>query len=108
MVELAEIPEIRWIFSQTYFEGCDRADSTFIGTRERWDESRRALSILTGAELEPMAVNVTPRSRQFLPVSLPERIELRRLLDEQIDFYRQWRDPGGRSEDQRVLQQLAA
>lgn len=108
VVELAKIPEIRWIFSRSYFEGCDREDFTFVGTQERWDESRRALSILTGAELEPMAVNVTPRSRQSLPVSLPERIELRRLLAEQIDFYREWTDPGGRSEDQRVIQQLAA
>ena len=90
LLETAEIPQLRWLMSRTYFGDYDMRRFDVIGTYERRAAFMAAVSDLIGKPLSPdVKVNVTPPSEARGDAENDARLQtrLRTLLQDDIRFH---------------------
>lgn len=91
--ELARIPLLRRLMSETYFGGVDMRQFTLIGRHEDRRQVLQRLANLVGRELPPdERRNVTgpQASLQDMLVDAPLRARLSSLLADDVRFYERW------------------
>ncbi len=91
--ELARLPLLRRLMSETYFGGVDMSRFSLIGRHEARAESLAALASLLGVTLPPdEAKNQTPNQEGLLDMLSDGALRRRlvNLLAEDVAFYERW------------------
>lgn len=90
LIETAQLPALRWLFSRTYFGDFDMRRFTLIGCYEERDATMRSLSQLTGAPVDvTVRENVTGHDPIRAGVLGNQRLlsRLQDILIEDMRFY---------------------
>jgi hypothetical protein len=87
LVDLARLPLIGRLMTETYFGGWDMRRFDYIGDYSDYGRSVREIGELLGVRLEEQRENVSPREE----IDARERREAEALLGDEIAFYGRWR-----------------
>lgn len=96
LIEMAQLPLIRRLYSQTYFGDFDMGRFDIVGRHEARDSMLGLLDQRLSVGLDPTVfVNVTPHDERRLQIEHDAQLRshLRDLLRDDIEFYERWARP---------------